>query len=181
LSDELLARYTARGSERAFAVLYERYHQPLYGYCRSIVRDDTDAQDALQSTFAGALSALQRGRRNAPLRPWLFRIAHNEAVSLIRRRQRDSEHEHAGPDSATAPSAEDRAAERARWSQLTSDIAMLPERLRGALRDGDPLFRQCRIEAEESTGDLVVRSAAGSRPAVCTVPYASLIRGSTNA
>jgi RNA polymerase sigma factor (sigma-70 family) len=161
LSDELLARYTARGSQRAFAVLYERYHQPLYGYCRSIVRDDTDAQDALQSTFAGALSALQRGRRNAPLRPWLFRIAHNEAVSLIRRRQRDSEHEHAGPDSATAPSAEDRAAERARWSQLTSDIAMLPERLRGAL-----LLREMSGLAHEEIAVALGTTAAGAKQAI---------------
>ncbi|MHB8658015.1 MAG: RNA polymerase sigma factor [Solirubrobacteraceae bacterium] len=48
------------GSERAFAALYERYHQPMYRYCRSMVRNDADAQDALQSTFAGALMALPR-------------------------------------------------------------------------------------------------------------------------
>lgn len=161
LSDELLARYTARGSERAFAVLYERYHQPLYGYCRSIVRDDTDAQDALQSTFAGALSALQRGRRNAPLRPWLFRIAHNEAVSLIRRRRRDSEHEHAGPNSATALSAEDRAAERARWAQLTGDIATLPERLRGAL-----LLREMSGLPHEEIAVALGTTAAGAKQAI---------------
>jgi RNA polymerase sigma factor (sigma-70 family) len=161
LSDELLARYTARGSERAFAVLYERYHQPLYGYCRSIVRDDTDAQDALQSTFAGALSTLQRGQRNAPLRPWLFRIAHNEAVSLIRRRQRDSAHEHAGPNSSTALSAEDHAAERARWAQLTSDIATLPERLRGAL-----LLREMSGLPHAEIAVALGTTAAGAKQAI---------------
>src|SRR5258708_26906242 len=87
LGDERLARLVARGNERAFALLYERHHQALYRYCRSIVRDETDAQDALHSTFAGALVALLRGARDAPLRPWLFRIAHNEAVSLLRRRR----------------------------------------------------------------------------------------------
>jgi DNA-directed RNA polymerase specialized sigma24 family protein len=86
LGDERLARLVGNGSERAFASLYERYHQPLYRYCRSIVRDDTDAQDALQSALASAFVALKRGQRDAPLRPWLFRIAHNEAISLIRRR-----------------------------------------------------------------------------------------------
>src|SRR5947209_1503195 len=93
LGDELLARQAARGSQRAFTALYERYSQPLYRYCRSIVRDDADAQDALQSTFTGALAALQRGARNAPLRPWLYRIAHNESISLLRRRKRDAEHQ----------------------------------------------------------------------------------------
>jgi DNA-directed RNA polymerase specialized sigma24 family protein len=77
LGDERLARLAARGSQRAFAAVYERHHQALYRYCRSILRDDTDAQDALQSTFTRALSAIKRGQRSAPLRPWLFRIAHN--------------------------------------------------------------------------------------------------------
>src|SRR3954453_11538215 len=84
--DERLAKQVSAGSERAFAVLYERYHQQIYRYCRSILHNDADAQDALQSTFAAALGALQRAQRSAPLRPWLFRIAHNETISLLRRR-----------------------------------------------------------------------------------------------
>src|SRR5947209_7250811 len=87
LSDERLARMVSDGTRQAFAPLYERYYQQLYRYCRSIVHDDVDAQDALQSTFASAFAALRRGQRDAPLRPWLFRIAHNEAVSVIRRRR----------------------------------------------------------------------------------------------
>ena len=47
------------------------------------LHDELDAQDALQSTFASAFAALRRAQRDAPLRPWLFRIAHNEAMSLI--------------------------------------------------------------------------------------------------
>jgi hypothetical protein len=84
--EERLARLAGEGNDRACGVLFERYHQPLYRYCRSLVRSDVDAQDALQSTFAAALGALQRGQRDAPLRPWLFRIAHNESISLLRRR-----------------------------------------------------------------------------------------------
>src|SRR5579859_352042 len=79
LDDERLTRLVGGGSERAFTVLYERYHQPLYRYCRSIVRADPDAEDALQSAFACAFAALRRGQRAAPVRPWLFQIAHNEA------------------------------------------------------------------------------------------------------
>src|SRR6478672_6635607 len=86
LGDEQLARLVQSGSESAFATIYARHHQRLYRYCRSVLRDSDDAYDALQSTLARALAALQSGQRNAPLRPWLFRIAHNEAVSLIRRR-----------------------------------------------------------------------------------------------
>ncbi|MGZ4331621.1 MAG: RNA polymerase sigma factor, partial [Solirubrobacteraceae bacterium] len=85
LGDDRLARLVSDGNKQAFAPLYERYYQQLYRYCRSIVHDDLDAQDALQSTFASAFAALRKGQRDAPLRPWLFRIAHNEAVSVIRR------------------------------------------------------------------------------------------------
>jgi RNA polymerase sigma factor (sigma-70 family) len=134
LADERLAQLVAAGRERAFAVLYERYHQPLYRYCRSMLRNDQDAQDALQSTFASALAALQAGRRNAPFRPWLFRIAHNEAITVIRRR-RDSWHEVS--DSLLAPAASASAAEeaddRARVALLMADLAELPERQRAAL------------------------------------------------
>jgi RNA polymerase sigma factor (sigma-70 family) len=133
LGDELLARYAARGSERAFAALYERYHQPLYRYCRSIVRNDADAQDALQSAFTGALAGLRRGQRNAPLRPWLYRIAHNEAVSLLRRHKREADEAGTVEFAGAAASAEDEATGRARWRALIEDLTELPERQRGAL------------------------------------------------
>src|SRR5437588_9487437 len=133
VSDELLARHAARGSERAFAILFERYHHPLYRYCRSIVRNEADAQDALQSTFASALSALKRARRNAPLRPWLFRIAHNEAIGVIRRRARDSSQELPEAAHQNTASAEDEASERERWAGLVADLAELPDRARSAL------------------------------------------------
>jgi RNA polymerase sigma factor (sigma-70 family) len=131
LADERLARLVADGADRAFAVLYERYHQPLYRYCRSIVRNETDAQDALQSAFASALVALRRGQRDAPLRPWLYRIAHNEAVSLLRRR-RAGEQPSAETESLL-PSIEDAAATRARLTALVEDLQSLPERQRAAL------------------------------------------------
>jgi RNA polymerase sigma factor (sigma-70 family) len=130
--DEALARLSEAGDERAFAALYERYHQQLYRYCRSIVREDTDAQDALQSTFAGALVALRRAQRNAPIRPWLFRIAHNESVTVLRRRHGGCEDlsEHHGQRLASAA---DRAGDRERFAQLVADLRELPERLRSAL------------------------------------------------
>jgi RNA polymerase sigma factor (sigma-70 family) len=133
LSDEFLARQAGRGSQRAFAALYERYHQPLYRYCRSIVRNDADAQDVLQSTFASALSALQRNQRNAPLRPWLYRIAHNEAIGVLRHRNRENARELPDAEAQSVASAEDQAADRARWSTLVADFARLPERQRAAL------------------------------------------------
>ena len=58
-----------------------------YRYCRSILHNDEDARDALQSTMAKALAALRDEQRDFELRPWLFRIAHNEAISRLRQRR----------------------------------------------------------------------------------------------
>jgi RNA polymerase sigma factor (sigma-70 family) len=131
LSDERLARLVGAGNERAFAVLYERHHQPLYRYCRSMLRHDADAQDALQSALAGAFAALKREQRDAPLRPWLYRIAHNEAVSVLRRRRPEAELSEL--TETPGGSVEEQAEGRARLSQLVADMRELPERQRAAL------------------------------------------------
>src|SRR2546423_9321081 len=98
-SDQRLARLASRGNARAFALLYERHHQALYRYCLAIVRAPEDAQDALQNTFMNAFAALRASERDVAVRPWLFRVAHNEAVSILRRRRPNDplEHQHEPP------------------------------------------------------------------------------------
>lgn len=131
LKDERLAHLAAAGNERAFALLYERHHQTLYRYCRSIVRHEQDAQDALQATLTKALVALAKGAPDAPMRPWLFRIAHNESVTLLRRRTATADLDQAG--GVAAPGIEDRVEERRRLATLVADLHELPERQRAAL------------------------------------------------
>jgi RNA polymerase sigma factor (sigma-70 family) len=131
LSDERLARLVAADSDRAFAVLYQRHHQALYRYCLTIVRHEQDAQDVLQTTMARALAALGRATPDAPMRPWLFRIAHNEAVSVLRRRRPTVELDQA-TEPATPP-LEARVDERNRLNALVADLNELPERQRAAL------------------------------------------------
>jgi RNA polymerase sigma factor (sigma-70 family) len=129
--DERLAQLVKTGHEQAFAVLYHRYHQRLYRYCRSMLGNDSDAQDALQSTFAGAFAALAEGRRDAPVRPWLYRIAHNESVSIMRRRKPDVAlvDDHLRPAASAAEVAES----RGRLELLIADLSELTERQRAAL------------------------------------------------
>jgi RNA polymerase sigma factor (sigma-70 family) len=119
----------ARGDAVAFAAVYERHHQALYRYCRSILRHEQDAQDALQSTMTRAFAALQDEPRDFELRPWLFRIAHNEAISILRRRRATGELE----DQPAFGELEDRVAEREELRLLELDLADLPERQRAAL------------------------------------------------
>jgi DNA-directed RNA polymerase specialized sigma24 family protein len=86
LSDERLARLAARGSDPAFAVLCRRHGGALFAYCRSITRNADDGWDAMQSAMTRVLTSLRSAELTGPVRPWLFRIAHAEAVMVRRRR-----------------------------------------------------------------------------------------------
>jgi RNA polymerase sigma factor (sigma-70 family) len=130
-SDARLARRAANGDRRAFAEIFERHHQAIYRYCRSILRHDEDAADALQNTMAAALRGLEGETREIALRPWLFRIAHNESLSLVRQRRAH------GPvddmDVPGSPGLEAEALASERMRELVEDVRALPDRQRGAL------------------------------------------------
>ncbi|MGH2878250.1 MAG: RNA polymerase sigma factor [Solirubrobacteraceae bacterium] len=133
LSDELLARLVGRGSTRAFSILYERHHQALYRYCRSILRDEHDAQDALQSTMAQAYAALSAKEREVSLRAWLFRIAHNESITILRKHGRELELDQSGLQAQAEDDPHALLESRGRLRQLVCDLHELPERQRSAL------------------------------------------------
>jgi RNA polymerase sigma factor (sigma-70 family) len=131
LSDDRLTRRAAGGDERAFAAIFARYHQGLYRYCLAIVGDPQDAQDALQNAIVKVLRALPGEERKLELKPWLYRIAHNESIELLRRRRetRPLDMELASPGAGLA----EEAMTRDRLRRLISDLDQLPERQRGAL------------------------------------------------
>jgi RNA polymerase sigma factor (sigma-70 family) len=131
LSDDSLARRAVKGDERAFAAIFDRYHQSLYRFCLAIVGNAQDAQDALQNTMVKVLRALPGEERKIELKPWLYRIAHNESIELLRRRRETQQldPELAGPGSGLA----EEAALRERLRRLLSDLDELPERQRETL------------------------------------------------
>ena len=129
LPDERLARMAAEGSARAFTAIYERHHQALYRYCRSILGNDEDARDALQNTMVAAMRALPGEERKIALKAWLFRVAHNEAISVVRRRTPESSIETA----FEIPAEEADSETRDRLRALFTDLKQLPDRQRGAL------------------------------------------------
>jgi RNA polymerase sigma factor (sigma-70 family) len=131
LSDARLAGLARRGDQRAFEAIFERYHQELYRYCRAVLRDPDEAQDALQSTMASALRSLPGDQRQIALRPWLYRVAHNEAVSILRQRAGAPDLDQL-PD-PIVPGADLEAEARERLRTLVADLDQLPERQRGAL------------------------------------------------
>ncbi|HEY0362409.1 MAG TPA: sigma-70 family RNA polymerase sigma factor [Solirubrobacteraceae bacterium] len=82
-SDRRLVALAADGHDRAFEAIVERYRRPLERYLRRLLSEAL-AEDVLQATFVRAWQALRAGTDVRELRPWLYRIAHNQALNTLR-------------------------------------------------------------------------------------------------
>ncbi len=80
---EVVASIVA-GDALGLAAAYDRYADPLYKYCRTLLADSADAADAVQDTFVIAASRLGGLRDPDRLRPWLYAVARNEALRILR-------------------------------------------------------------------------------------------------
>jgi len=130
-SDARLARRAAAGDQRAFEAIYRRFHQDLYRFCLALTGNSQDAQDALQNAMVKVLRALPGEERQIKLKPWLYRIAHNEAMETIRKRR---DHAELDAEQCVDPVEIAATAEaRERLRRLLADLSELPERQRAAL------------------------------------------------
>ena len=59
----------------------------LHRYCARLMGSVLDGEDVVQDTFANAMAALEGLDPATPLGPWLFRIAHNRAIDLLRQKE----------------------------------------------------------------------------------------------
>jgi len=159
LSDTAIARRAADGSQRAFAAIFERYHQDLYRYCAAILGNAEDAHEAVQNTMLKVLRALPGEKRELKLKPWLYRIAHNEAIDLIRARRSTEPIDAEALASRSGPAEEAEA--RGRLQQLMTDIAELPDRQRGAL-----VMREMSGLSYDQIGEALQTSAAVARQTI---------------
>jgi RNA polymerase sigma-70 factor (ECF subfamily) len=85
LTDTELVAKTLAGDMRALKTLMQLHHRTLYRTARAILRDDADAEDAVQDAFLQAFRALATFRGESKLSTWLVRIAANEALMRLRR------------------------------------------------------------------------------------------------
>jgi RNA polymerase sigma-70 factor (ECF subfamily) len=87
LGDEPLVERARDGDERAIRVLVRRHNRRIFRVARSIVRDDTEAEDVVQETYVRAFTRLGSFRGDAQFTTWLTRIALNEALRRAGRRR----------------------------------------------------------------------------------------------
>jgi RNA polymerase sigma factor (sigma-70 family) len=86
-TDDGLVALVRSGDTAAFETIYERHSAALLSFCAYMLSSRPDAEDAIQATFASAYRALQSNDRPMSLRPWLYAIARNESLSILRRRR----------------------------------------------------------------------------------------------
>lgn len=85
--DAALVRAMQAGDEEAFAAIFKRHHAPLLAYCRHMLGNHDEGEDALQQAFIKAHQALLGGTAPRELRPWLYAIARNCCLSTIAARR----------------------------------------------------------------------------------------------
>lgn len=75
--------------ERAFSELLNMYHERLYWYIRKIVITHDNADDVLQNTFIRVYKNIHSFKGNSALLTWIYRIAHNEALRLLEKQNKN--------------------------------------------------------------------------------------------
>jgi RNA polymerase sigma-70 factor (ECF subfamily) len=95
-----VARSIVAGDRTALEALMRQHNRALYRTVRSIIKDDAEAEDALQETYLLAYRSMEKYRGDAALLTWLTRIAINEAIARSRKSARRAELIHLHADTA---------------------------------------------------------------------------------
>ena len=89
MEDAEIIRQVLAGHHERFAGLVERYQAPLIHFLRRTLGSDEDVFDCAQDAFLAAYRNLSRYSEEYPFRAWLYTIARNKALDLVRKRRRE--------------------------------------------------------------------------------------------
>ncbi len=78
-------RKSARSSEIVLTTIYEDHRAEIFAFLVRTTRDRESAEDILQETFIRLIREVRAGRMPSKVRPWLYRVAANAAISRSRR------------------------------------------------------------------------------------------------
>jgi RNA polymerase sigma-70 factor (ECF subfamily) len=135
LSDEEVVNRVVAGEVALFEILMRRYNQRVYRVVRSIVRDEADAEDVMQQAYVNAWQHLRQFEERSRFSTWLTRIAINEALARVRRRQMRAEvpEEAMNDIESRLPDPERQAVTSELRQVMESEIGGLPETYRVVL------------------------------------------------
>lgn len=90
-TEALLIADLCEGDETALAPLVEKYKRMVYRLAMQITKNHADADDVMQETFIKVYRSIRTFRKDAAFETWLYRIAVNEALNFVKRRERQRE------------------------------------------------------------------------------------------
>lgn len=88
ISDEEVVERVLAGEKALFEIIMRRYNQRLYRVSRSILGNDTEAEDVMQDTYVRAYTNLHQFESRAKFSTWLTKIAVHESLARVRLRSR---------------------------------------------------------------------------------------------
>ena len=98
VEDADLIRQATRGNVESFNLLVSRWEKRVYNYLLRITANREDALDLTQDAFLKAYQNLRKLDDPGRFAPWLYRIAHNEAYSMFRKRRPESDVDEIEPE-----------------------------------------------------------------------------------
>ncbi len=91
--EEAVEAYLNTQNVSYFNLLYERYSRKVYAKCFSMLRDDMEAEDAMQEIFMKILTKISTFSGKSKFSTWLYSITYNFCIDRIRITKRDITHE----------------------------------------------------------------------------------------
>jgi RNA polymerase sigma factor (sigma-70 family) len=121
------------GDDEAFEAIYDRYARGLLAFCHQLLASREEAEDALQQSFGSAYTTLRSSDRGVELRPWLYTIARNRCLSMLRSRRKDVSLDGAQDCGGVADGLTEEVQRRSDLRELMDDLRRLPDDQRAAL------------------------------------------------
>jgi len=137
LDERAVIRRVLRGDRDAYAELVRAHQGRVRGYCRYLLRNESDADDAAQEIFLKAYQSLDRFRGDSSFSTWIYRIAANHCLDRLRSAARRPSQswdamieEHGEKAEALFTTTETPADQAERVELIGAVLAELPERSR---------------------------------------------------
>jgi RNA polymerase sigma-70 factor (ECF subfamily) len=141
-----LLRDLAQGHLTAFDALYTHYQQPVYANILKLVRQTETAEDILQDVFVALWEYRHKFDTTRSVGGWLFVVSHNKALSVLKKKVRESavvQWETDLPDASPADDSIDEELFGLQLALIEEAVEHLPARKRD-------VFRRCRFDGQSA-------------------------------
>lgn len=128
-----LVKLAQRGDTEAFGELVKNHQRAVFNIAYRLTYNREEAEDVAQEAFVRAFQAIKRFDTDRPFGPWVFRIATNTALNLIKRRHPEVDIDKVTVIADPSPAPDERAIAAERSTMIRAAVAALPPNYRAAI------------------------------------------------